>query len=233
MKAALYARVSTVDKDQNPQIQLKALKDYCQAMDWQIFAEYTDTARAADLEHRTAWLRLMKDASLRKFDILLIWKLDRAFRSLIHAKNTIEMLKKYGIHFRSLGDPGIDTNTPNGELLFNILASFAQYESDLIAQRVNAGMDYAREHGTKSGIPIGRPAHQIPFINICKAIILSAKDGKVNYSESARLLAKEFQIKDLTPGFVWLRLKRRADEKGLTRTEMVRKILEGGNYADL
>jgi DNA invertase Pin-like site-specific DNA recombinase len=130
MKAALYARISTKDKGQNEELQLEPLRKYCQAIGWNIFHEYVDKASASDLIGRTAWNALMKDASLHKFDVLFIWKLDRAFRSIDHAHSFLNMLTSYRVGFRSLMDPAIDTTTPNGMLLFNVLASFAQFEKD-------------------------------------------------------------------------------------------------------
>ena len=62
----------------------------------------------------------MKDAALHKFDVLLVWKIDRAFRSVIHAANTLSMLRGYRVGFRSYMEPSIDTTTPHGEFIFNI-----------------------------------------------------------------------------------------------------------------
>jgi DNA invertase Pin-like site-specific DNA recombinase len=224
MKAALYARVSTMDKDQNPEVQLVPMRSYCQSMEWSS-RDYIDKSSAADLVHRIAWAQMMKDASLRRFDILIVWKLDRAFRSLIHAKTSIELLRRYGIHFRSLNDPGMDTNTPNGELLFNLIASFAQYEKDLIAQRVIAGMEYAKVHGTKSGLPIGKPRQDVDLPNICHALSRNLhKDGSFNYTAAARDLSYKFN-KSLNPGFVYLRIKREAKARNMTREDLVQDIM--------
>jgi len=203
MKIALYARCSTRDKGQNPEIQLEPMRKYCTALQWDVFQEYVDMVSAGDLLNRTGWTRLMKDASLHKFDILLIWKLDRAFRSMAHASNTLNTLNAYRIGFRSLMDAAIDTTTPNGLLVFNILASVAQFEKDLITMRINEGVAYAKAHGTKSGLPIGRKGYNIPLENVCKAV----QEGCGSYSEAARLLSKEF-CKTVTPGFVLSRLKR-------------------------
>jgi DNA invertase Pin-like site-specific DNA recombinase len=223
MRAALYARVSTIDKDQNPEVQLVPLREYSSSMKWES-EDYVDKSPAADLEHRIAWTKMMKDASLHKFDVLLVWKLDRAFRSLIHAKNTIDMLRRYNIHFRSLNDPGMDTNTPNGELLFNILASFAQYEKDMIAQRVIAGMEYAKVHGTKSGVPIGRRRLDVDLQRLCKALLESKNgDGSANFSAAGRKLGGE------SAGFVSQRLTREAQRRQISREDLLKEILKGGN----
>jgi DNA invertase Pin-like site-specific DNA recombinase len=203
MKIALYARCSTRDKGQNPEMQLEPMRKYCASIQWEVYQEYIDMISAGDLLNRIAWTRLMKDASLHKFDILLIWKLDRAFRSMAHASNTLNTLNSYHVGFRSLMDASIDTTTPNGLLVFNILASVAQFEKDLITMRINEGITHAKLHGTKSGCPIGRKRYDIPLENVCKAVQV----GCGNYSETARLISKEFS-KTVTPGFVLSRLKR-------------------------
>jgi DNA invertase Pin-like site-specific DNA recombinase len=203
MKIALYARCSSRGKGQNPEMQLEPMRKYCASMQWEIYQEYIDMVSAGDLLNRTAWTRLMKDASLHKFDTLLIWKLDRAFRSMSHASNTLNTLNAYRVGFRSLMDAAIDTTTPNGLLVFNILASVAQFEKDLIVMRINEGVAYAKAHGTKSGLPIGRKGYDIPLENVCKEV----QAGCGNYSEAARILNKEFSL-TVTPGFVLSRLKR-------------------------
>jgi len=203
MRAALYARVSTIDKDQNPEVQLAKLRPYCKDMNWEIYREYVDMASAADLAGRKEWARLMKDASLRRFDVVLVWKIDRAFRSVIHASNTIKLLQGYRIGFRSLMEPAIDTTTAMGEFIFNILVAVSQLERQAISERVQAGIDYTREHGTRSGTPIGRPRKNIDFIKVCKAL----RDSKGNFSEAAAILTAETGIK-VSPGFVQIRISR-------------------------
>ncbi len=207
MKVALYARVSTIDKDQNPEVQLDRLRKYCQDMEWEVYQEYVDYAPAGYLVGRRSWTRLMKDASLHKFDILLVWKLDRAFRSVIHAANTMNILRNYHIGFRSFMESSIDTTTPHGEFIFNILAAVAELERQNIAQRVKEGLSYAAKHGTKSGRPIGRKSYNIPFTIICKALErVNNSDGK-GWSEAARLITEETGIK-VSPAFVMVRMQR-------------------------
>ena len=94
MKAALYARVSTADKDQNTEVQLSKLRDYCHEMGWIVYREYVDEASAADFSGRVGWKHLMKDAALHKFDVLLVWEIDRAFRSVIHAGQYTKHVKE-------------------------------------------------------------------------------------------------------------------------------------------
>jgi DNA invertase Pin-like site-specific DNA recombinase len=214
MKAALYARVSTRDKGQNPDLQLQALREFSRRMSWEITREYVDQAPATRLDLRIQWAAMMKAAAVRKFDILLIWKLDRAFRSMVHAANTLQMLRSYGVVLRSYMDPGIDSGGPNGDFMFNIMAAAAQFEKDLDAVRIQEGIDFAKEHGTKSGRPIGRKPRAVSLQTICKAV----RDARGNYSEAARSLTEELGEK-IEPGLVSIRISR----AGLTKE----KVLEG------
>jgi len=79
VKVAIYARVSTADKDQNAETQLLPLREYVEAQRWEVYDEYVDQAPANDLAHRTAWRRLLDDAAKKKFSIVLVFKLDRAY----------------------------------------------------------------------------------------------------------------------------------------------------------
>jgi DNA invertase Pin-like site-specific DNA recombinase len=208
MRAALYARVSTVDKDQNPEVQLDQLRRFCAEAGWEITGEYVDKAPATDFVGRKDWTRLMKDASLRKFNVLLVWRLDRAFRSVIDGANIIEILKSYGVGFRSYSESMIDTTTPMGQFVFNISAAWAQLERDNIGQRVLAGMEYAKRKGTRSGKAIGRPRKDVDFTIICKAFRNSAiTHPSGSYSEAARIIKDQTGI-SVTPGFVQLRIAR-------------------------
>ncbi len=203
MKAALYARVSTTDKDQDTEVQLSKLRDYCQEMGWIVYREYVDEASAADFLGRVGWKHLMKDAALHKFDVLLVWKIDRAFRSVIHAANTLSTLRGYRVGFRSYIEPSIDTTTSRGEFIFNIMAAVAEMERQTISQQVQAGMGYAKRHGPRSGNKIGRKRYDVPFAIVCKA--LQACCG--NYSAAARWIFEETGIK-VSPGFVQTRVQR-------------------------
>jgi DNA invertase Pin-like site-specific DNA recombinase len=155
MRVALYARVSTRDKDQNPETQLLRLRDFVAGHpDWQITKEYVDTASANDILHRMAWRQLLDDAMRRKFNAVLVFKLDRAFRSVKHMHDTLAIWDPLGIGFLSAQE-GFDTTTALGRLLLNLLASLAEFELELIRERVTAGMDRARREGKRIGRPPG------------------------------------------------------------------------------
>jgi DNA invertase Pin-like site-specific DNA recombinase len=155
MRVALYARVSTSDRDQNPETQRLPLREFCRAQGWAIAEEYVDHASATDLRGRTGWRRLLEQAAKRRLDTILVWKLDRAFRSVAHMATTVEQLRRWGVGLRSYSEPWLDTSgtSPVGDLMLNILASFAQFERALIAERVKAGMDRARRQGKHIGRP--------------------------------------------------------------------------------
>ena len=81
-RVGLYARVSTADKDQNPETQLLPLREFVAAQGWTVAGEYVDHASATDQRVREAWRRLLDDAARRRVDLVLVWRLDRAFRSV-------------------------------------------------------------------------------------------------------------------------------------------------------
>ncbi len=152
MRIALYARVSTSDKDQDPETQLLQLRDYCQAMGWEVHKEYVDKASARDIAHRKAWREMLDDAARRRFKCVLVFKLDRAFRSVKDMHDTLTAWEVSGVAFRSLRED-FNTTTAAGRLILNLLASVAEFELELIRERVIAGMDRARRQGKAIGRP--------------------------------------------------------------------------------
>jgi DNA invertase Pin-like site-specific DNA recombinase len=155
IRAALYARVSTTDKDQNPDTQLLPLREFCQAQGWTVASEHVDHAPATDLRGRRAWRALLLVASRRRIDVVLCWKLDRCFRSVKDAADTLAQLRAWKVGLRSYTEPMIDTvsGSPWADLLFNLLAAFSQFERSLIAERVRAGMARAKQQGKVLGRP--------------------------------------------------------------------------------
>ncbi len=146
---ALYARVSTLD--QNCEVQLEDLRRYAGKRFARCF-EYTDTGVSGAQRHRPQLDALMRDAHRRLFDVVLVWKFDRFARSLKHLIESLDEFSALGIDFISLTE-GVDTTTPAGQLLFHIVGAVAQFERDLIAERVRAGMAHARAMGKHIGRP--------------------------------------------------------------------------------
>ena len=161
-KCALYARVSTDDREQNPETQLYALRGFCQEAGWEIHGEYTDYARAKDYRKRKSWAQLQKDARQHKFKIVLVFRLDRAFRSVRECVNLVEDWFERGITFKSLKEEVIDTTTAQGKFMLQIMAAMAELESSIIGERVSAGMARVKAQGGS----IGRKPLGIPVINI-------------------------------------------------------------------
>ena len=89
-RVALNERVSTTDKDQDPEAQGMALREYATAQGWNVAGEFVDHAGANDLRGRTGWRLLLADAARRRVEVILVWKLDRAFRSVAHMAQTVE-----------------------------------------------------------------------------------------------------------------------------------------------
>lgn len=147
----LYARVSTRDKQQDPEVQLAPLRVYAARRGW-LVAEYVDEASAGDLLHRTEWARLLQDVRNRQVDHILAWKLDRCFRSALHCLRTLEEWEHYGVGFSCLTQE-IDTTSPTGRLLLTVLAAVAEFERGLVSERVREGLNNARRNGKHLGRP--------------------------------------------------------------------------------
>lgn len=158
MKVALYARVSTVD--QEPENQLQELRRYIEARGWTA-VEYVDRGVSGAKDRRPALDQLVADATRRRFDGLLCWRLDRLGRNLRHLVTLIEELQSLGIGFVSLGE-GIDCTTPAGKLQLHILAALAEFERERIRERVLAGLARVRASGRR----LGRPRQDVPVARV-------------------------------------------------------------------
>ena len=152
MKAAIYARVSTLDKGQDTEVQLRDLRSYAQARGWIIAGEYVDKGQSGAKDRRPELDRLMKDVRKRKVDLILCWRLDRLGRSLKHLILTLDELQSVGVGFVSYNE-NLDLTTSTGRLMFQLLGAFAEFERNLIKERVKAGLANAKAKGAKLGRP--------------------------------------------------------------------------------
>jgi DNA invertase Pin-like site-specific DNA recombinase len=150
-RVALYARVSTSNGQQDPEMQLRELREYAKHRELIIIGEYIDKMTGSK-DSRPSLNRLMTDACRRKFDAVLVWKLDRFGRSLRHLVNALAELEALGIAFVSLRD-NLDLSTPSGRLMFQIIGAMAEFERSLIQERVKAGLRNAQAKGKKLGRP--------------------------------------------------------------------------------
>lgn len=152
IRVALYARVSTSNGQQDPEMQLRELREYAERRGWQIADVYTDAGVSGSKDSRPALNRLMADAKKRHIDTVLVWKLDRFGRSLRHLVNALAELEALGIAFISLRD-NLDLASPSGRLMFQIIGAMAEFERALIQERVRAGLRNARAKGKRLGRP--------------------------------------------------------------------------------
>lgn len=165
-KVALYARVSTDDKNQDPENQLLALRQLCTDAGWEIFGEYIDRARAKDYQRRMAWARLQKDVRSRKVQGVIVFRLDRAFRSVRECVNLIEDWTERGIAFKSAKEDIIDTTTSSGRFMLQVMAAMAELESSVIGERVAAGMARTKAQGNR----VGRRPLALSVNNVCDTL---------------------------------------------------------------
>jgi len=152
MRAAIYARVSTNGHGQDPDLQLREVREYCQRRGWLIAAEHVDVGISGSKEKRPELDKLLADARRRRFDAVVVYRYDRFARSLRQLVNALEEFRSLGIEFVSIHE-GVDTSTPNGRLVFGIFASIAEFERELIRDRVKAGLRNARAKGRRLGRP--------------------------------------------------------------------------------
>lgn len=153
MRTALYARVSTKDKTQNPETQLIQLRDWAQRQNVDA-TEYVDLASGKDL-NRPAWKQLTEDWRHGRIDTIAVVRLDRAFRSVSDMHNCLSEWDGRGIRFASITQP-VDTGTPTGKLLTTVLGAVAEFERDLTTERVKEGLARARKAGKRLGRPKAR-----------------------------------------------------------------------------
>lgn len=160
-KVAIYARVSTAD--QNPEAQLVVLRDYAVRRGFTIYKEYVDWVTGDVMKRQRrqkpsarAYHALIHDVNRRVVDCVLVWKYDRFARSLSVLVSALQHFRTLGVDFISYTQD-IDTTTPLGQLFFHIVASFAEFERTVIADRVRAGIAHARAQGKILGRPERRP----------------------------------------------------------------------------
>jgi DNA invertase Pin-like site-specific DNA recombinase len=187
-RAVLYLRVSTLD--QTTANQERELRDVAERAGWQITKVYKDhgISGAKGRDKRPAFDALCRDAARRQFDVVMAWSVDRLGRSLQDLVGFLSELHQIGIDL-FLHKQGIDTTTPAGKAMFQMMGVFAEFERSMIQERVRAGLARAKSEGKR----LGRP--QIPAeleTRIRKALSESGRPG-------VRQIAKRFHV---SPGTV-------------------------------
>lgn len=197
MRVALYARVSTSNNGQDPMVQIRELREYCERRGWHIAGEYVDVGISGTKEKRPELDRLITDAHRRRFDTVIVWKFDRFARSVSHLLRALETFQALGIHFVSLSE-SLDTSTPAGKMVFTVLGAVAELERSLIVERVKAGLRNAKAKGKR----LGRPKVHVDSVGI----VTLRRAGR-SWSEIARqtgwtkgTIQRAFYAQNASPG---------------------------------
>jgi DNA invertase Pin-like site-specific DNA recombinase len=180
-RAAIYVRVST-DK-QTIENQVAALRQIAERRGWEVVEQYSNAgiSGAKGRDGRPGLDEMLKDASKRKFDVIMAWAIDRLGRSLIDLLGTIQTLEACGVDLY-LDQQSIDTITPAGKLMFQVCGAFAEFERSMIRQRIHAGLKRAVAQGVQLGRPKVDPA-------IEKRIQAQLRSGK-----GMRKVARELSV---------------------------------------
>lgn len=152
-RVALYARVSTTGHGQDVGLQLDELRQVAGQRGWRIVGEFVDEGISGAASSRPALDEMMADARRGRFDVVVVWKLDRLGRSLQHLLGVLDELQHVGVGFVAIRDAGIDTTSPSGRLLLHLLGAFAEFERSMTRERVIAGVRRAQAKGKHCGRP--------------------------------------------------------------------------------
>jgi putative DNA-invertase from lambdoid prophage Rac len=187
-KVALYARVSSHDQQTLP-MQLAALRSYARRKDWRIVRKVEEIGSGAKSRPRRE--ELLRAARRKEIDTIVVWRLDRWGRSLVDLVTTLQELVALKVGFVSLSE-ALDLTTPSGRAFAGMLAVFAEFERDILRDRVKAGIAQARKEGRPHGRPqtIAKKAVQIKRLagkGLNKSVI--ARRLKISRTSVRRLLA--------------------------------------------
>jgi DNA invertase Pin-like site-specific DNA recombinase len=154
VRAAAYHRISRAD--QNPQLQQDEVAELVGRRGWTLARSYTDEGVSGSRERRPELDKLLADARRRRFDLLVVWRADRLFRSLKHMVTTLDELAALGVGFVSVTEP-FDTSTPSGRLLLHLVSAMAEFERSILIERTRAGLAAA----VRRGVKVGRPKRRV------------------------------------------------------------------------
>lgn len=186
-RAAIYARVSTIDRHQDPETQLREFREYADRRSFTVVEEFVDHG-SGHKDDRPNYQRLLEAVRRRRVDVVLVWRYDRVARSTQALINALNEFHSLGVDFISYHE-GTDTTTPQGKLVFAIVAGLAEFESALIGDRVKAGMARAQAQGKHVGrapmSPALRRRIEELYLDKDRKLSLRAIAGKVGVSKSA------------------------------------------------
>jgi len=176
MRVARYLRVSR--HDQNPQLQEDATDELIERRGWTLADTYVDHGVSGSRARRPELNRMLADAKRGKFELLVVYRSDRLFRSIKHMVTTLDDLAAMGVGFASVTEP-FDTSTPSGKLLLHMVSAMAEFERSLLIERTKAGVQAAVRRGKK----VGRPRVEV---DVGRALVLRS-EGKTYQEVAAEL----------------------------------------------
>jgi len=187
-RAGLYARVSTNDQQTIP-LQIRALQEYAARRNWTIALQVKAVGSGAS--QRQLREKLLEAARRREIDVVLVWRLDRWGRSVADLLATLQELDHLGVGFVSFTE-ALDLTTPAGRAMAALLAVFAEFEREILRERVRAGLPHARQNGKRLGRPLtaGLHAHRVRKlyrVGVSKSEI--ARRLKIGRTSVRRILA--------------------------------------------
>lgn len=175
MRVGIYCRVSTKKQSCDPQLQ--ACRSFAAARGWSIAGEYVENAVSGATSRRPQLDRLLADARARRIDVVAVVKLDRLGRSLAHLIGLLNEFRELGVDFVAISQ-SLDTSTSSGKLLMNLLAAIAEFERELIRDRVLAGLELAKLRGVR----LGRPRREVDEKEILRVY---ARTGSIRETAKA------------------------------------------------
>ena len=179
MRAAIYARVSTKDKGQEVENQLRQLREFAASQGWTVYREYVDH-ETAKTDDRAEFQSMFRDASQRKFDVVLFWALDRLSREgVLETLQHLNRLTSHGVGYRSFTEQYFDSCGIFKDAVIAIIATVAKQERVRISERVRAGLETARAKGKR----LGRPR-----VNVDAARLATLRASGLSWREIERRL---------------------------------------------
>lgn len=180
-RVAIYGRVSTAGQSTDMQIQECRL--YAERCGYQVVGEYCDTiSGTTGKDEREALAQLLQDAFARKFDAVVVYSIDRLGRSLKHCLDILESLRSHRTDFIAIRQQ-VDTSSPTGQLMFNLLASLASYERTQILERTALGRERAKARGVK----FGRPSRMNPSVSEAVRLLRERGAGIKDIAKSLQI----------------------------------------------
>jgi putative DNA-invertase from lambdoid prophage Rac len=170
-RAGLYARVSTSDQQTLP-MQNRAMREYAARRGWIIALEVREVGSGA--VQRKAREKMLEAARRREIDVVLVWRLDRWGRSVTDLLATLQELEHLGVGFVSLTE-ALDLTTPTGRAMAGLLAVFAEFEKEILGERVRAGLAHARQNGKRLGRPQTAALHAVEVRKLYRAGVSKAE----------------------------------------------------------